>query len=291
MMISSQSEDNGCYGFYDTPEKYKESIITVPSTGSIGFANVQLLPCCACDDVLILTPKRVMHKEYLFYIAFTIKQARWRFNYGRKITPYRLGRMRVKSPDEIAIKTSYDQIHSKNYPRKQIIAKVNLNKPKTKRFLVTELFNVERGQFHAIDQLESGTCATVSRVSTDNGVVGFFNKPKRAKVYIRCLLTISTVTGDAFLQTTPFIATDNVLICVPKTEMDVPTLLYIQAMLNHQKWRYSYGRQPYLRIFQKASVELPTKEDDKIDNEYIHTVVSAQPYFHAFMHILSSHES
>jgi len=191
--------------------------------------------------------------------------------------------MRVKSPQEATISASYEQIHMKSYPQKQVTTKPNINKILTKQFSVKQLFNIERGQFHAIDRLEKGSYATISRVSTDNGIVGFFNKPKRAKVYSPCLITISTVTGDAFIQTMPFIATDNVLICVPKQNMAVSTLLYIQMMLNQQKWRYSYGRQPYLRIFQKASVELPAKGDGSIDTDYIQAVVTAQPYYQALL--------
>lgn len=283
LLISSQAVDNGCYGFFDIMPKFNPPFITVPSTGSIGFAFVQLFPCCVCDDALVLTPREIMTKEYLFYVTVAIRSMRWRFNYGRKITPSRLGRLQICSPEEIEIDVSFSDIFNRIYPQRALTEKSETKKPKMKDFLITELFDLERGQFHAINRLEEGKYPTVSRVSTENGVVGFHKKPKNAKVYPPYTLTVSTVTGDTFLQINEFIATDNVLVCVPKNDYEISTLLYIQATLNSSKWRYSYGRQPYKRIFQKTIVKLPIKEDGTIDDEYMRKVVTTQPYFQALL--------
>ena len=156
-------------------------------------------------------------------------------------------------------------------------------KTEMKEFSINDLFTIERGQFHALDRLEAGDCPTVSRIGSDNGVVGFFKKPKKAKFYSPFVLTISTVTGDTFVQVNDFIATDNVLVCIPKQKMTVQTLFFIQCLLNNQRWRYSYGRQPYKRIFQKAKLNLPIIQNGLIDEEYIAKVVTAQPYFGALM--------
>lgn len=283
LLISSQAVDNGCYGFFDVKPKFRPPFITVPSTGSIGFAFVQLFPCCVCDDALVLTPKVSMTEEYLFYVAVVIQKMRWRFNYGRKITPSRLGRLPIHSPEEIKIDVSFSTIFNMIYPQRASTEKLKTKKPKMKDFLITELFDLERGQFHAINRLEEGEYPTVSRVSTENGVVGFHKKPKNAKIYPPCMLTVSTVTGDTFLQINEFIATDNVLVCVPKKDYKIHALFYIQVALNGLKWRYSYGRQPYKRIFQKTVIKLPVKEDGTIDEEYIRKVVTTQPYFQALL--------
>ena len=58
LLISSQGGDNGCYGFFDIEVKFKLPFITVPSTGSIGEAFVQLYPCCVDDNCLVLIPKK-----------------------------------------------------------------------------------------------------------------------------------------------------------------------------------------------------------------------------------------
>jgi hypothetical protein len=90
LVISSSGIDNGCYGFFDFDELIAPPFVTVPSTGSIGKAHVQKWPCGVTDDCLILLPKEGVTEELLFVAAAVIRRERWRFNYGRKITPKRI---------------------------------------------------------------------------------------------------------------------------------------------------------------------------------------------------------
>lgn len=90
LVISSSGIDNGCYGFFDFDDLIEPPFVTVPSTGSIGRAHVQKWPCGVTDDCLILLPKEGVARELLYVAAAVIRQERWRFNYGRKITPERI---------------------------------------------------------------------------------------------------------------------------------------------------------------------------------------------------------
>jgi hypothetical protein len=279
LVISSQATDNGCYGFFDTMPKYKPPFITVPSTGSIGEAFVQIYPCAVCDDNLVLEPRQKLPLEYFFYIAFRVRTQKWRYNYGRKITPNRLATLAVIPPEAFKLDISYKNLTSSLYPRKAYHP-YDLEYPLNIRiFPVDKLFDTQRGHFHAIDRLESGIYATVSRASSDNGIVGFYNKPSKAKVFPKDIITVSTVSGDAFVQQTPFIATDNVVMCIPKRPLRISTLLYIVTLLNKVKWRYSYGRQCYKGNFQKTSLSLPIIKDDIIDEDYIEKLVTTLPYW------------
>ncbi|MDH5788728.1 MAG: hypothetical protein OEZ40_10600, partial [Candidatus Bathyarchaeota archaeon] len=107
-----------------------------------------------------------------------------------------------------------------------------------------------------------------------NGVTGYYEKPSEAEIHAKGLLTVSTVTGDAFVQLEDFIATDNVLICRPKREFRITTLFFIQLMINFEKWRFSYGRQPYRRVFSKTRIFLPTNGSGEIDEDYIQRLVT-----------------
>lgn len=90
LVISSSGIDNGCYGFFDFDKLIAPPFVTVPSTGSIGRAHVQKWPCGVTDDCLILTPKKDVPNELMFVAAAVVRHERWRFNYGRKITPARI---------------------------------------------------------------------------------------------------------------------------------------------------------------------------------------------------------
>jgi type I restriction enzyme M protein len=91
LIVSSSGADNGCYGFFDFGAVIRPPFVTVPSTGSIGKAHVQEYPCGVTDDCLILLPRPGMPDEALYAVAAVLRHEEWRFNYGRKMTPKRIG--------------------------------------------------------------------------------------------------------------------------------------------------------------------------------------------------------
>jgi hypothetical protein len=101
LIISASGLDNGCYGFFDFDELIEPPFVTVPSTGSIGRAHVQKWPCGVTDDCLILVPKAGVPREILYVAAAVIRQERWRFNYGRKITPERIANYPVPAGENV----------------------------------------------------------------------------------------------------------------------------------------------------------------------------------------------
>ncbi len=90
LIISATGLDNGCYGFFEYDGLITPPFATVPSTGSIGEARVQEWPCGVADDCLLLFPKRGVSRELLYVAAAVVRRERWRFSYGRKITPERI---------------------------------------------------------------------------------------------------------------------------------------------------------------------------------------------------------
>lgn len=137
-----------------------------------------------------------------------------------------------------------------------------------KFFNIESLFDLKRGDFHALDRLDEGNIPTVSRVSDNNGVTGYYEMPEDGKLHKKGLITVSTVSGDAFVQLTDFLSTDNVLLLHPLTPFRMTTLFFIKLMINLQRWRFSYGRQPYKRIFSTVTKPLPIKNGE-IDKDYI----------------------
>lgn len=90
LVVSSSGIDNGCYGFFDFDDLLRPPFVTVPSTGSIGEAAVQTLPCGVVDDCLVLVPRAGVPIELLYVAAATLRHEAWRFDYGRKMTPKRI---------------------------------------------------------------------------------------------------------------------------------------------------------------------------------------------------------
>jgi hypothetical protein len=155
-------------------------------------------------------------------------------------------------------------------------------KPAWRGINVTELFNLRRGNFHSITNLDPGSYPTISRTSTDNGFVGFYDKPDGAVVWKPGTLSVSTVTGDAFMQPVPFIATDNVVLLSPKAKysnLRLTTMMFIAVMINEVKWRYSYGRQCYRTKFATTEIMLPMRGGGDLDEDFMQSAIESASYW------------
>lgn len=272
-LISATSVNNGVIGRTDQVATFKAPCITVERVA--GQAYVQLEDFATVpDDLTVLIPKDEMSTEQLLYVAAVINASKWRFSYGRKLTKTRLKKLididLSKMPTTMAA----------DIDRFTIKTPTTAKPEPPHRFqekLVTDYFDLVHGNFHSLDELDEGPIATVSRVTYNNGVVGRFEQPDRAVIHPALTLTVSTTSGDAFLQLEEFMATDNVVVLVPKNPYSLYFLLYVQAVINRTKWRYYYGRQCYKNRFAKTKIYLPLNSDGSLDESYIEQIVKSSP--------------
>ncbi len=96
LIISPTEQYNGTYGWLTFKTLITPAFVTVAQTGSIGEAFVQTEPCGVNDDCLILLPKKGKNvsEAMLFIAAAVIRLEKWRFSYGRKLTPSRIAEYR-----------------------------------------------------------------------------------------------------------------------------------------------------------------------------------------------------
>lgn len=277
LLIASQGIDNGCYGFFDITAKYNPPIITVPSTGSIGEAFVQLIPCCVNDDCLVLIPRKKYTNEFLFYATAKVRTWKWRFNYGRKITPNRLGKLELKNPSEFVTSLDFKKLKNQITPKKRIVSHIDYEEEK-KEFLLSEIFEINTGTYHSTANLKKGKIPLISCSENDNGIAGFYDIPLK-NTYVNTI----TVAYDGRPLTAKyhnyrFAAYDNVGVLVPRLEFRNSTLLFITILLNIERWRYSYGRKCYCQKIQKLVIKLPVK-NNLINEDYIEKTVKNTTYW------------
>lgn len=103
LIISPTEKYNGTYDWLTFEPLLKPPFVTVAQTGSIGEAFVQTEPCGVNDDCLVLLPKSNLPLSCLFIAAATIRLERWRFSYGRKLTPSRIKDFKMIRDSELEI--------------------------------------------------------------------------------------------------------------------------------------------------------------------------------------------
>lgn len=103
LIISPTEEYNGTYGWLDFDFVLEPNFVSVAQTGSIGEAFVQLEPCAVNDDCLIIMPRdQDTDIAELILISAMLHLERWRFNYGRKLTPARIYDFEI--PQSVALR-------------------------------------------------------------------------------------------------------------------------------------------------------------------------------------------
>jgi len=289
-LISCGNSDNGLVGYFDIPEgKTYIRAVTVAYNGQPLTAKFHPYRFGAKDDVAVLVPLRPMTDTAQLYVAALLNNMQWRYSYGRKCFKAKLRSLQIPVPvntqnqiiqvDEGRIekifRRSYKEfVPSKDAPKVQSISRITW-----KSFPLKALLNLDRGDFHSIASLDPGDLMTVSRVTADNGVVGYFEQPDGAHIYTRGCITISTVGGDSFVQLNEFLATDNVIVCTPKNELRLTTMFFIVFVLNSQKWRYGYGRQCYKQKMEQINIPLPVNQEGQLDENVMESAVRSTAYW------------
>ena len=290
-LVSCGDVNHGFIGRFDIPAEYRYSnTITVAYNGKPLTAKFRPYEFGAKDDVGILLPREPLSDVALLYVAAVLNSMRWRFSYGKKCFKNKLRQLEIEVPPvqrngKVQIDEDYlnEAVHIQTLdmrptPAKEVQQEDVMPTVRWEARRLSDLFDLQRGDFHSLSDLGAGPFATVSRTERDNGVVGYFEQPEGSTKYGPGLITVSTVSGDAFVQAEEFIVTDNVIVCVPSNDMRITTAYFIAAMINHQKWRYSYGRQCYKDKLSALDIQVPWRNGN-IDEAAIEEIVKRQPYW------------
>ena len=291
--MSCGDVNHGFVGYYDIPvdKQYREAV-TVACNGQSLAAKFRPYVFGAKDDIGILIPRSPKNERALVYVAAMLNDKRWRYSYGRKCFKNKLEAVEIEVPvyssnsgtwrldldhiDHLLGAVPLDVRPIPGSSTKSALPKIEWVERRP-----DEIYNLVRGDFHSTKDLAEGKFSTVSRTEADNGVVGYFEQPDGSTIYSPSTIMVSTVSGDAFVQVEPYIVTDNVVVCIPKERMRPASTYFVAAMINEQKWRYGYGRQPYIRKLSALTIRLPWS-DGKMDEATMEAVVSQQPYWDFF---------
>lgn len=267
ILISSKGIDNGIFGFFNINNNFQAPFITVPSTGTVGQAFVQEQDCSVDDNCLVLIPVKKLINEELFQVAFQIRLNKWKYRYGRQITPERLATQKI---DLIDSKLNYGKLSKKLLPEKvskiKLIANINI---KLKR--VDEICDILKKNALPQNTMDPDGTPYVTTTSKDNGVSNWVNEEPNAKG--KCLtVALNGSVGEVFFQFDDFITSGDNAILTLKEKYNPYLLFYIGAMIKKHQWRYNYYRKLNLSKLKKMPIPIPFK-DRLMDIDYIEKIV------------------
>lgn len=267
ILISSKGDDNGVYGFYEIENKFRAPVITVQGYGTIGQAFVQEYDCSVDDHLLILIPKEKLTMEELYQVAFQIRLDKWRYRYGRGITPDRLAIQKIKL---IKSKLDYKELLKQLLPKKNQKTRILENK-NIKLTKVSDLCNILKKTALPQNALEENGTPYVTTTSKNNGISNFVNEEPNVKT--KCLtVALNGSVGETFFQFDDFITSGDNVVLTLKEKYNPYLLFYVGAMIKNHRWRYNYYRKLNLSKLKKMTIPTPYKNAN-IDIDYIEKIV------------------
>ncbi|EAJ5286163.1 methyltransferase [Campylobacter upsaliensis] len=300
-VVQSGEENNGVLGKIDLNYcKLKGYIytekpcLTVARSGSAGFVSFQKDGCVVGDSAkILLLPDEVAKTEIYLFLHSILTANRFKYDYGRKVTENKymsdyidlpaITKGHKKKPDfefmENYIKSlHYKPLTTKNRPENAL----PLNIEKWGEFRLGDIFECS-GTFSLVksDLDEAyggggGNVPFISRTTFNNGCDGYVEVEAKFITKGNCI----SIGGEgiyAFYQKEDFATGTN--ICTLRNEkLNQYVALFICAVLNHEVYRYSYGRARNLGRVENEIIKLPINHKGELDFDFMENYIKSLPY-------------
>ncbi|MCR2092711.1 restriction endonuclease subunit S [Campylobacter upsaliensis] len=300
-VVQSGEENNGVLGKIDLNYcKLKGYIytekpcLTVARSGSAGFVSFQKDGCVVGDSAkILLLPDEVAKTEIYLFLHSILTANRFKYDYGRKVTENKymsdyidlpaITKGHKKKPDfefmENYIKSlHYKPLTTKNRPENAL----PLNIEKWGEFRLGDVFECS-GTFSLVksDLDEAyggggGNVPFISRTTFNNGCDGYVEVEAKFITKGNCI----SIGGEgiyAFYQKEDFATGTN--ICTLRNEkLNQYVALFVCAVLNHEVYRYSYGRARNLGRVENEIIKLPINHKGELDFEFMENYIKSLPY-------------
>lgn len=274
-LISSGKNEHGFYGFFDIEPVYK-NVISVTNTGSVGWAFYHNYSCCIDDNCLVLIPKTKISDQQMIYISMLINKDKYRYMYGRQVTPARI--------ENIELPNIPNFVNKKEFPNVDEAKKSVSNKKfsfdisKGKRFLIKDLFEVSGTKTtpkKKLEEIGEGKYPYITTQSTNNGVEDFYNFYTEKG---NMMVIDSAVAGFCSYQGENFSASDHVEKLSPKFELNKYIGLFLQTIINFEQFRYSYGKKFNQEKIRNTKIKLPVDSKSNPDWQFMEDYMKSLPY-------------
>ncbi|MBU9669285.1 SAM-dependent methyltransferase [Burkholderia multivorans] len=151
--------------------------------------------------------------------------------------------------------------------------------PRFQEIALRSLFELTPGQYHSLAERDRGEVPVVSCADSNNGVAGLYDIPLRSTFADALTIAFNGSPLTTKLHPYAFGAKDDVAIALPLDDLPPEALIFIQAQLNSERWRFSYYRKCFREKLGRTTVELPVTEDGEIDTDFMVRAVRSQPYW------------
>ncbi|MDR1931244.1 MAG: restriction endonuclease subunit S [Spirochaetales bacterium] len=283
--IARTSENNGVTArvkAINTIPPFPAGYITVALGGSVLSSFVQRKPFYTGFHVMALEPKKEMRLEEKLFYCHCIKMNAYRYRYGRQANKTLKHIELPELPDWLKTYTiDYSRITTR-IKKKELPLEIS----KWKKFKIGNIFNFKRGKGITKEEIENnaGLIPCVQSGEINRGIIGymsstFINDKFHAYIPAPFLsLARSGTSGCVNIQNKDSYAGDSVYTLKLKDNENMYIYLFLETILNLERYRYTYGRKAVIEKYIEQFISLPATSAGEPDWVFMENYIKALPY-------------
>lgn len=258
---------------------YPPGMLTVALGGSRLLSTyVQQVPFYTAQNVAVLKPKdESMSLNERLYYAMCIRTNAFRYSaFGREANRTLSSLLVPDSPPswvEPAKIPAHDGLARSAGPSVELTPATSW-----KPFRVGEIFEIASGKYVPAAMKRPGPTPQVTSSAKNNGISRYLDLEPNFPGGTISVARNGSV-GTAFYQPAPYFATDDVRVWTAKKgHLSVTEALFVCAIIELEKFRYSYGRKWSLVHMRSTRIHLPATDSDEPNWLYMATVMQGLPF-------------
>lgn len=145
-------------------------------------------------------------------------------------------------------------------------------------FRYDALFDIKKGKRLTKGQLTEGTTPFIGAIDSNNGYRQYVNVEPNQEGNTITVNYNGNGVAEAFYQSAPFWASDDVNVLYSKFELTPRIAMFICSLIRKEKFRFSYGRKWHLERMKQSVLRLPITPSGEPDWAFMENYIKALPH-------------
>ena len=294
--VARTAENNGVSAYVKLIEGVNPQdagLISVAGGGSVLSTFLQSEPFYSGRDLYTLEAKENISNEAKMFIISVIEKNKYKYSYGRqanKTLPDLLLELPVDAngvPDYLFMEEYIKSLHHKPLTTKNKSDNVfELKVENWKEFRFGDLIsNIYKARAINKDDLTLASdfqqsIRDITRTEENNGceLLADVRMVDEQNIENGNAISIGDTTATCFYQDEKFITGDHMVVVRANNWLNKYTALFVLAILNNERYKYSYGRAFLMDRIKETIVKLPATSTGSPDWQFMENYIKALPY-------------
>lgn len=275
--VSRTAQDNGVVAQVcedDVIKPFPAGCITVALGGSVLSSFVQLKTFYTAFHIAVLQPKKELTLQEKLYYCMCIQANKYRYSYGRQANKTLKD---IELPDAVPEWVHatpilpYTTANANNTPPVLDIEKWG-------EFTLGQLFDFVKGRRLTKEDMSEGRTKYLGAIRENNGIRQLIDVPAIFKE--NCItVNYNGSVGEAFYQSTPFWATDDVNVLYAKGwRLNKYIAMFITTVIKANRYKFSYGHKWTMEKMKQSVIKLPINVQGLPDWNYMENYTKSLLY-------------